>query len=278
MRISGFNNASSALATIGLVTFFFAAVSADASLIGHWTLDEGTGITAADSSAFGNDATLTGAQNWVTGVSGTGFEFPGGGGTRFGVTMGAELPVGASERTILAWINPDSNGDRKFLGYGSGAGSTFNFTVEGSGVRFRHGGGNITYGGGIPINTTAFTHVAMRVPVGASLTGDLDVFINGMEATVTGTGGGGAGVTLNTTAGEFRIGNSGSNSFDGALDDVQFYDNALSDADILRLFNNPGQSLDALNAIVPEPSTAMVLLGLLGATIARRKRRSVNCC
>lgn len=41
-----------------------------ASLIGHWTFDEGTGTTAADSSGGGHPLTLQGGASWTTGVVG----------------------------------------------------------------------------------------------------------------------------------------------------------------------------------------------------------------
>ena len=103
-----------------------------------------------------------------------------------------------------------------------------------------------------------WAHIVARVPAGATVTGDVDVFINGIEASVTAFTAGGDTVTLNTNATDLHIGKwSGqNNTFDGQIDDVQFYDTALSDAQILQLFNNPGQA-------IPEPSTGM-LLGLGG--------------
>ena len=41
-----------------------------ASLIGHWTFDEGAGTTAADSSGGGHPLTLQGGASWTTGVVG----------------------------------------------------------------------------------------------------------------------------------------------------------------------------------------------------------------
>lgn len=40
-------------------------------LTGHWEFSEGTGTTAADSSGFGNDATLSGGASWITDCEGT---------------------------------------------------------------------------------------------------------------------------------------------------------------------------------------------------------------
>mgnify|MGYP002623797726 CR=1 FL=1 len=243
--------------------------SASAVLIGHWKLDEGVGTTAADSSGLGNDATRSGAGgSWVTSgaPAGNAFEFPGGGGNYFEASLGAALPIGAAERTITAWINPDQNSqDRKFLGYGtSGSGLAFNFTVEDNGIRFRHGGGNITYGGGL-VTPGNWYHVAMRVNSGASVTGDVDVFINGVQASITGTASGGTGVTLNTPSSSFRIGNNfQNNSFDGSIDDVQFYNTALSDADIPLLSGNPGLSLNDLG----NPPVTILSTDFTGRTVS----------
>ncbi len=47
-----------------------AATAPAATLIGHWTFDEGTGTTAADSSGNGHPLTLQGGAGWTTGVVG----------------------------------------------------------------------------------------------------------------------------------------------------------------------------------------------------------------
>lgn len=48
-----------------------ATVAADSTLVAHWTFNEGTGTTAADSSGNGHDATLAGA-GWASGISDNG--------------------------------------------------------------------------------------------------------------------------------------------------------------------------------------------------------------
>jgi alpha-L-arabinofuranosidase len=64
---------------LGLVLFGVQAASAHtaspaaapaAQLIGHWTFDEGSGTTAADSSGGGHPLTLQGGASWTTGVVG----------------------------------------------------------------------------------------------------------------------------------------------------------------------------------------------------------------
>jgi len=54
----------------------------DPNLVGWWTLDDGSGTTALDSSDFGNDGTLAGNPQWVTGRLNGALEFDGTGDCR----------------------------------------------------------------------------------------------------------------------------------------------------------------------------------------------------
>ena len=49
------------------VLFWPALAGASATPIGHWTFDEGSGTTAADSSGNGHDGTLINGPLWTTG-------------------------------------------------------------------------------------------------------------------------------------------------------------------------------------------------------------------
>ncbi|HZL17991.1 MAG TPA: LamG-like jellyroll fold domain-containing protein, partial [Polyangia bacterium] len=51
--------------------------SCSQGLLGLWHLDEGSGSTSADSSGTGNDLTLVGSPNWVTGEAGDGLQLNG---------------------------------------------------------------------------------------------------------------------------------------------------------------------------------------------------------
>jgi hypothetical protein len=46
-------------------------------LVGHWKLDDGSGMKAVDSSGKGNDGTLKGNPTWVTGTKDGALEFRG---------------------------------------------------------------------------------------------------------------------------------------------------------------------------------------------------------
>ena len=81
---------------------------AHADLVGHWSLDEGTGSVANDRSGNGNHGTVNGAT-WVDGRHGMALSFN-------GVDDYVEMPVvdgleAMSNMTAAAWINYTDAGD-----------------------------------------------------------------------------------------------------------------------------------------------------------------------
>ncbi len=251
------------------------ATQAQGALIAHWKLDETSatnGTSIVDSSGNANNGTLTtgdgSANKSIPGAfaGSTAIEFDGSDDQIVVTTMVGEKPLGNSVRTITAWVNAQTSGDRKFFGYGSSnPGQDFNFTVENDGgdakIYQRHNGGNFRYPGAA---FNSWIHVAVVVPTGATQTSDVKVYINGAES--IGAQGDGSARTLNTPEDDFSIGSAGGASyFDGAVDDVQFYDTDLSAAQVLSLYNNPG-------TVIPEPG-AISLASLAMAGFLMRRRR-----
>jgi len=76
-------------------------------LVGHWTLDEGSGTVVTDSSEYANDGVLQGPPRWVDGHIEGALSFN-------GSTDYVEVPHGAAfetitnQVTICAWINVDN--------------------------------------------------------------------------------------------------------------------------------------------------------------------------
>ena len=62
---------------ISSILVLSAPSSVCADLVGHWTLDEGSGNIAQDSTANGNDGTFVGELKWITGKMGGALDFDG---------------------------------------------------------------------------------------------------------------------------------------------------------------------------------------------------------
>jgi hypothetical protein len=84
---------------------FVASLSAIAkidekTIMGIWTLDEGEGKIASDSSGKGNDGDITGASKWVDGKYGKALEFTGG-----KVEVSHKEEFNLQTFSMMAWIN-----------------------------------------------------------------------------------------------------------------------------------------------------------------------------
>ncbi|MHC4228976.1 MAG: LamG domain-containing protein [Planctomycetota bacterium] len=94
-----------------------AAGSASADLVGHWKLDEGSGVVATDSSGNGNDGTIVDNPvwdvTWISGLSGGAMEFYGvgtatGNGDYLDCGNDASLDI-TGPTSIALWIRPDAD-------------------------------------------------------------------------------------------------------------------------------------------------------------------------
>jgi len=97
------------------------AAEGDKTLVAHWKFDETSGLTAFDSSGYGNDGTLIGMEGteWTTGMVGGALQFAGTSSNPqyvdFGDPSSLELYDSA---TISAWVKMDENNDGVYLGIG----------------------------------------------------------------------------------------------------------------------------------------------------------------
>jgi len=220
----------------------------DAGLIGHWTFDEGAGTTAADSSLNANTATTT-SGTWIPGKAGQAFDHP-----RFTLADSSELytEVGAAPFTISLWAKAGSASSgclAGFEGYGSG-GDIYSLKIVSDKIT-------------LPPTTTTTPDTLMNYSGSGSnwvhIVGVNDpdanksyIYIDGVEE----TSGSVASIPTRTTV-EFTMGIywTANYPYNGALDDVQVYDKALSAADVLYLFNNPGYALGG----APPAGTVLIL-------------------
>ncbi|RAU98903.1 LamG-like jellyroll fold domain-containing protein [Paenibacillus sp. YN15] len=188
----------------------------------HWTLDEGTGSSVADSSGNDRTGSLTGNPSWTEGPSGfngaLAFD-----GVDDAVETSWDLLKVNSARTISLWFNTTSISPSTLLGWGTAAGSGFSqISIYGNGeIGFNSGGNNL----GTAANGYAdgrWHHLALTFD-GVTMRLYLDGTLKAARTT-----------TLNTGSSALYLGRaiSGSGWFKGKLDDVRIYAGAMTELDI----------------------------------------------
>lgn len=199
------------------------------SALAWWKFDEGTGTSAADS-AGSNTGTLTNGATWVTGYIGPyALSLDG---TDDYVSCGTGIgPTG--DVTVSFWFkSTDGTNDQGILGNWNGSGFMFYNETNNSNVRFYcdASGGSMAWNGGPAVILDGNWHHI----VGVKNNPDGKIYCDGiLRSTNVGgfAGSTGAGST-------FYIGKySGSSNYLAAsIDDVRVYDNALSLAEIKRIY------------------------------------------
>lgn len=236
-----------------------------ASLLGYWRFEEGTGTTAADSSGNGFNGTLAGTPIpvWTTGY------VPSSGALDFTPTARVSLANDPAFQltgpiTLTAWTLADATAGGRVITKGGNSGSRgWSLGVENTGY----------YSFQIPSSSTALTtlntapgSVALGVWTHLAAVYDptaltMKLYINGALASATLTGIVPA-VMYNPPSIAPSIGtrSDGTTRWDGKLDEIRIYNEALSQAQILALSE------------VPEPTTTGLLIcGALAAVVARRR-------
>ncbi len=233
---------------------------AHAGLVAHYTFNETSGNTAADSSGSGNTGTLTGmtGSEWTTGKVGGGLNFDGLGGY---VQLSQVTAIGSTSSTVAMWVKipvpPNGN-----LGATERVGNiignyhytpNMNLELHNDGqIRYYIGGQKNVFGS-LDLRDNQWHHLAfVRDKVNDKLFGYVD---GGVDLSSNGSG---SDVSFNTS---FRIGRdyrSGSGiPFHGSIDDLRIYDSALSASEV--------SALAAGASTAPEPASVFASLGLLTA-------------
>jgi len=231
---------------IYLVSFILvlsAASSVRADLVGHWTLDDGSGTTVADISGKGNDGTIVNNPTWIPGIQGLALEFhglgvPGGGGDYIDCGNDASLDI-TGPISIALWIRPEADDPEGNLtttapmakamqgmspswsfqvryGWGQGAPEPYmSFTFNTSPRAWAHVGRNL--------ERSEWCHIACSYD-GTTL----KCFLDGEETNSTPMG------PITSSETPVLIGSDGWGcDWIGGIDDVRMYNHALSVAEIL---------------------------------------------
>lgn len=226
---------------------------AEPMLIGHWPLDETSGVIAEDL-VNGNNGTWGNVDGlnleWTTGQIGGAAKLSDLGGDDFFRIESINQLISSNALTITAWIEPDIND-----GYN---GIFMTRTIDGQtnnswGIAFENTGASPnhldTRVDKAPVDSEADTldpdggwyHVAM---VWDGSTGEHIQYINGVQS---GLAGGFLMRQILSTSGPWYIGYDdccgGTRDFNGLIDDVGMWNQALSPEDIAKIYD------DGLNGI-----------------------------
>jgi PKD repeat protein len=210
---------------------FMTASSPAPYLVAEWHFDEGTGLTAGDTSGNGNDGTLVNNPAWVTGKVGKGLSFDG---TNDYVVcgQGSSLKI-TGAITVEAWVKWQGAGNPYFVTRTGGPGHrSFDLSGNEDGtVEFRVGGADcnsIKSSGTITIPTNEWVYLVGTYEPSSYVR----LFVNGAlakenTASIPASQGDN-GLAWYTGA---REGNQG--WFNGIIDEAKIYNGALSAEEIM---------------------------------------------
>ncbi len=226
----------------------WASGGSPAALMAHWTFDEGSGSTVADSSGNGNDASFnTGSPAWVDGVRGGALQFDG----TNDVTTDSDFDPPA-EGTITFWYRYDAEPTThsRFLGTG-GNWEARAWTDDF--VYFDIGGPD---GGQIRMASTAVTVDQWR-HVAITYSSDNDTYTIYLDGQLDSTG---SHAISDDAAATMTLGHrTGANTnhrFVGALDDVRIYNRELTAAEVTEIYGLVGHwMLDEASGTIADDST-----------------------
>ncbi len=247
------NRKTNAMILVGLVS-----ASANANLVGLWSADG----NLVDS-VFGNNGTIVDSVSYTTGVSGQAFAFNGAGHVR--VPSSSLYNVGTGDFSVALWVKFDS-----MVANGTGILSRDDWPGASpyKGWVMNNDGGQV----GIVTRNSASGGTSARTSAGSFALGDWYHLAGVRQAGVAKFYVNGALVASATESSPFDLSNSatmtigavndGFQRMSGAIDDVRFYDNALTDSEVVNLASP-----------VPEPASMAALeLGLAGLASRRRRK------
>jgi hypothetical protein len=207
----------------------------DQGLVGHWKLNETSGTTALDRSPYGNTGTMAGGlsafSDNVPGVYGTALAFDG---TDDYITMGTDPVYSLLDFTVSAWVYiPGSlpTGWRAIVAHNRNGPNWFFLGTQGSRIHMRWGDGARSADFNGTISANRWYHLVTTYD---SSTDTARMYIDGVLDNTDG----GEGLPTPTN-GLLYIGANTNNTefWEGYIDDVRIYHNALSPEEVGALHN-----------------------------------------
>jgi parallel beta-helix repeat protein len=197
-------------------------------LLGHWKLDDGGGWDATDSSGRGNHGTLVDmdpATDWVAGKISGALGFDGVDGHVDLVGTGIAVQ-GNGERTVAVWVKTVASGDLAVMSTGTGSPSNgFDVVLANGIVGVTDGASHFFPATGSAVNDGFWHHVAAVYDGSGTVTTYVDGVPDNVGARSYGTSG-----QDNFIGKSNRTGSE--SYFEGTLDDIRAYGQALEPDDI----------------------------------------------
>jgi tetratricopeptide (TPR) repeat protein len=229
-----------------ILTMSLLADTTIADLAAYYPLDEGSGSITADASGNRRHGTLMGTPTWIDSKSGYGkaLYYNGAAGASGWVNCGTWNPSEQTgQLTVALWVRWDGAVKDHWQGVvakrdgWSPDGKQMHWYIEIGGqdqqIAFRRGG-SYPPCGGIVLPEREWQHVAATFD-GATLV----FYVNGQE---TGRGDFSFGAKSDSTIVIGVANADGSNGFNGALDEVCIFNNALSKDTVVQLYDSGGAS------------------------------------
>jgi hypothetical protein len=223
---------SRALALCTLTLIVVLGGTTRGALVGHWKLDETSGTVAADSSGNGLNGTVQGGAVWVAGKVGGALQTDG---TDDYVELGnpAALDLsGAGQATIAAWVQPAVTKNHNAIFTKGEWKAAYSLLIKGdtSPANLLWTGNDTSVFSADPVPLGEWTHVAVTIR------GDLtNFYINGR---LNGPADQDRGEPIDNSVRTAAIGREDRNGssprwyFNGLLDDVRVYNEALPEEQI----------------------------------------------
>jgi hypothetical protein len=203
-----------------------------ADLIGWWRFEEGSGTIATDSSDYGNDGTINGNAQWVEGYFGGGLELDGS--SAWVAIDGIADDLTENIFTVSAWIKTTMTGDGNVIASNdTGSGHDFVWGVDGGNHLVEADSAN-TYP---PTITDDEWHFIAYVRDGDQAFAYTDGDLVG-EETPSGNPAGQARWSIGQ-----EWDSSPSDFYQGIVDDIHFFNEALSGDQIQLLMKGEGFAL-----------------------------------
>jgi hypothetical protein len=203
-------------------------------LAGYWEFEEGSGTVVGDSSGNGNDGVLHGdGDEWVVGRIGGGLEFDG---SNDYVDVGNDVSLSMTEEiTIEAWVMSKDIGSRQGIVTTSTGTPRWSLEIRNSRLRFfayPEDGSDYQLLGNTVLSSDTWYHVVAIYSVSKGYT---KVYLNG-----DGDGSEPRSVELGRTLEGVNIGRYEAigGHFNGIIDNVRIYNVALTDSEVLTLYNS----------------------------------------